>query len=152
MIRKYAVELDEKRLPVMVEEEAQEYLIKQLNAPDKIAGMLNTCFKLDRKAEEHVYMIALDTKCNPLGIFEMGHGTVNKCVLNTREIFMRALLCGAVNIVIAHNHPSLDTRPSKEDDKLAARIKRAGKLMGIELLDFIIIGYGVYSYSEKKVL
>ena len=51
-----------------------------------------------------------------------------------------------------HFHPSSDIYPSKEDNKVAERVKRAGELMGIELLDFIIVGNGVYSYSENKVL
>ena len=152
MVKKYGIELDRFRHPVMVEEALYEALGKTLDSPVKIAEFLNESVRLNRKAEEYVYMLAFDTKCNLLGMFEVGHGTANKCILNTREIFMRALLCGAVNIVIAHNHPSSDIYPSKEDNKVAERDKRAGELMGIELLDFIIVGNGVYSYSENKVL
>ncbi|RGG64358.1 hypothetical protein DWW96_09620 [Eubacterium sp. AF17-7] len=94
-------------------------------------------------------MLAFDAKCNPLGVFELGHGSVNACILNPREIFQRALICGAVNIVIAHNHPSHDSTPSKEDDEVALKISRAGKLMGIKLVDFIIIGNGYFSYNEQ---
>ena len=152
MVKKYGIELDRFRHPVMVEEALYEASGKTLDSPVKIAEFLNESVRLNRKAEEYVYMLAFDTKCNLLGMFEVGHGTANKCILNTREIFMRALLCGAVNIVIAHNHPSSDIYPSKEDNKVAERVKRAGELMGIELLDFIIVGNGVYSYSENKVL
>lgn len=68
----------------------------------------------------------------------------------SREIFQRALICGAVNIVIAHNHPSHDTTPSKDDDVAASKISEAGKLMKIQLVDFIIIGNGYFSYAEEK--
>ena len=48
--------------------------------------------KILKKAEEYVYMLAFDAKCNPLGVFELGHGSVNACILNPREIFQRALI------------------------------------------------------------
>ena len=105
MLRKYEMELDELKHPLMVEESSYECPDERLNSPEKIVKLLNECFRLDKKAEEYVYMLAFDAKCNPLGVFELGHGSVNACILNPREIFQRALICGAVNIVIAHNHP-----------------------------------------------
>ena len=149
MLRKYEMELDELKHPLMVEESSYECPDERLNSPEKIVRILNKSFRLDKKAEEYVYMLAFDAKCNPLGVFELGHGSVNACILNPREIFQRALICGAVNIVIAHNHPSHDSTPSKEDDEVALNISRAGKLMGIKLVDFIIIGNGYFSYNEQ---
>ena len=149
MLRKYEMELDELKHPLMVEESSYECPDERLNSPEKIVRILNKSFRLDKKAEEYVYMLAFDAKCNPLGVFELGHGSVNACILNPREIFQRALICGAVNIVIAHNHPSHDSTPSKEDDEVALKISRAGKLMGIKLVDFIIIGNGYFSYNEQ---
>ena len=150
MLRKYEMELDELKHPLMVEESSYECPDERLNSPEKIVKLLNECFRLDKKAEEYVYMLAFDAKCNPLGVFELGHGSVNACILNPREIFQRALICGAVNIVIAHNHPSHDTTPSKDDDIAASKISEAGKLMKIQLVDFIIIGNGYFSYAEEK--
>ena len=150
MLRKYEMELDELKHPLMVEESSYECPDERLNSPEKIVKLLNECFRLDKKAEEYVYMLAFDAKCNPLGVFELGHGSVNACILNPREIFQRALICGAVNIVIAHNHPSHDTTPSKDDNVAASKISEAGKLMKIQLVDFIIIGNGYFSYAEEK--
>ena len=150
MLRKYEMELDELKHPLMVEESSYECPDERLNSPEKIVRLLNECFRLDKKAEEYVYMLAFDAKCNPLGVFELGHGSVNACILNPREIFQRALICGAVNIVIAHNHPSHDTTPSKDDDVAASKISEAGKLMKIQLVDFIIIGNGYFSYAERE--
>ena len=150
MIRKYEMELDELKHPLMVEESSYECPAERLNSPEKTVRLLNKCFKLDKKAEEYVYMLVFDAKCNPLGVFELGHGSVNACILNPREIFQRALICGAVNIVIAHNHPSHDITPSKDDDVAASKISEAGKLMKIQLVDFIIIGNGYFSYAEEK--
>lgn len=82
MLRKYEMELDELKHPLMVEESSYECPDERLNSPEKIVRLLNECFRLDKKAEEYVYMLAFDAKCNPLGVFELGHGSVNACILN----------------------------------------------------------------------
>ncbi len=69
-----------------------------------------------------------------------------------REVFIRALLCGAVFIVVAHNHPSLNVVPSNEDVQVAKRFKEAGKLLGVKLGDFLIIGNGYYSFADVGIL
>ena len=56
---------------------AINYSAESLNSPESIADMLNTVIRLNKQAEEHVYMIALNTKGKPLGVFEISHGTVN---------------------------------------------------------------------------
>ena len=108
-------------------------------------------FRLNKQSEEYVYMIALNTKCRPLGIFEVSHGAVNSSICNPREIFIKALLCGASGIILAHNHPSGDPTPSKEDERVYKRIKDAGNIIGIELLDNIIVGNGYFSFRENNM-
>ncbi|MCR5420993.1 MAG: DNA repair protein RadC [Lachnospiraceae bacterium] len=71
-------------------------------------------------------------------------GTVNKAYISPREIFIKALEYGAVSIILLHNHPSGDPTPSKEDILITGKIKEAGKLIDITLLDHIIIGDGRY--------
>lgn len=109
-------------------------------------------YGLNQLAEEYLYMIALSTKNKPLGIFEVSHGTVNASLVNPREIFIRLLLSGASNFILAHNHPSGSCTPSNEDCKLTDRINDCARLMGIPLLDHIIIGDGYLSYKEKGLL
>ena len=75
MLKKYEMELDELKHPLMVEEGSYECPDERLNSPEKIVRLLNECFRLDKKAEEYVYMLAFDAKCNPLGVFELGHGS-----------------------------------------------------------------------------
>lgn len=65
---------------------------------------------------------------------------------------MKALLCGAVSIIVVHNHPSGDAAPSKEDINVTKRIKKAGEVIGIGLLDHIIIGDGYYSFLENDLI
>ncbi len=69
----------------------------------------------------------------------------------TRDIFIKALLCGATGIILAHNHPSGDVVPSKEDMTLYDKVKEAGKIMDISILDNIIVGDGYFSFAEAGI-
>jgi len=83
----------------------------------------------------------------------MFKGTVNASVVSPREIFLEALSARAVQIILLHNHPSGDARPSKEDLNVTRRIEKAGGLLGISLTDHIIIGEHTYvSFREKNYL
>ena len=144
-------ELDENKHNVLVKENSCNYPVNVLNNPQAAAEMLNDVFRLNKQAEEHLYMIALNTKGKPLGVFEISHGTVNSALCNPREIFIRSLLCGASGIILAHNHPSGDITPSKEDMTMHRRTKEAGQLIGIELLDSIIVGDGYYSFKMNGI-
>ncbi|MDO4261491.1 MAG: DNA repair protein RadC [Eubacteriales bacterium] len=80
-------------------------------------------------------------------------GTVNASVVSPREIFLEALGARAVQIILVHNHPSGDARPSREDLEVTRRVAEAGELLGITLSDHIIIGERSYvSFREKNYL
>lgn len=147
-ITTYRMELNSEQHNVLVKENSCNYPIESLDSPQKTVNMLNDVFRLNKQAEEYVYMIALNVKGRSLGVFEISHGTVNQSICNPRDIFIKALLCGAVGIILAHNHPSGDTTPSKEDIEIYKRIKEAGEIIGIELLDNIVIGNGYISFRE----
>lgn len=150
-INKYTTHKGEENLPCLVKEFSCNYTTeKNLNTPQKIVNMLNDVFKLNKQTEENLYMLCLDAKCNLQGIFEVSRGTVNTSVASPREIYMKALLCGATHIVITHNHPSGDTTPSLEDVNVTRRIKEVGQLLNLKLLDHIIIGDDYYSFKENE--
>lgn len=108
---------------------------------------------MDRMAEEYCYLIALNSSFKTLGIFLISKGTVNVSLIAPREVFIRALLAGAVQIILCHNHPSGDTPPSRQDAELTKRIKETGELVGIPLADHIIIGGNTYfSFKEHGML
>lgn len=150
-ITTYRAELNEHKHNVLVKENSCNYPINSLKSPQAITEMLNTVFRLNKQAEEYVYMIALNTKCNPLGVFEISHGAVSQSICNPREIYIKALLCGASGIILAHNHPSGDTTPSKNDMEAYQRIKEAGKIIGVDLFDNLIIGNGYFSFMENEI-
>lgn len=114
-ITEYTAELNQEHHNMLVRKNSYDYPTDCVSNPEEVAEMLNTLFRLNKKAEEYVYMIAVDTKSKVLGIFEISHGTVNAVMANPREIFIRALLCGASAIILAHNHPSGDMVPSADD-------------------------------------
>ena len=86
----------------------------------------------------------LDTKCKLIKDKLISSGTINQSLVSPREIFIEALNCNCVNIVLVHNHPSGDPTPSQEDIRSTSRVEKAGKIIGIRLLDHIIIGDNNY--------
>lgn len=150
----YNTLLNENKHNILVKEKDIDYEEDTtLCSPEIIYNFMVDVFQLDRKAEEYFYMIALDTKCHPLGIFEISHGMVNATLVSPREIYIRGLLCGAVYTIFVHNHPSSNTQPSMEDLKVTRRLKEAGDLVGIKIMDHIIVGESnFYSFKEKGVL
>lgn len=134
---------------VLVKESSVDYSAELLNSPESTVKMLNQLTSLDSRGEENCYIIALNAKNRPLGIFFLSKGTVNLSIVGPRETFLRALLIGATHIILFHNHPSSICAPSKDDITVTKRIKEAGELIGIPLTDHIIVGKGdYYSFME----
>lgn len=142
-------------LPCLVKEKGINYNSPnlKLDRPDIMTKMLRDVFDLDKQTEEHLYMICLSNAGTCLGVFEISHGTVNASLITPREVFIKAVLCGAVMIVLAHNHPSGDICPSTDDITVTQRIYDCGKLMNIELADHIIVGEdNYYSLKENNII
>lgn len=150
-VTSYSVELKGK-LSVLVKENAVNYDDVQLNNAYSIAEMMNSVYRLKQKAEEYVYILALDTKCNLVGVFLLTKGTADRSLVGPREIFVRLFLCGANCFVMVHNHPSGDSTPSIEDINMTKKLKECSMLIGINFLDHIIVGDTYCSLSEKGIL
>ncbi len=99
---------------------------------------------------EQIMLVMIDSKSKIIKEEIISTGTVNASILAPREVFIKALSAGAVNIILLHNHPSGDPTPSAEDVKTTNRIKEAGTLIGIKLMDHIIIGDNKY-ISLKEI-
>lgn len=89
---------------------------------------------------EQILIVFIDSKSKVLKDMVISTGTVNTSIVAPREIFLNALKYGATSIIMLHNHPSGNPSPSKEDINTTKRIKEAGNLIGIKLMDHIIIG------------
>ena len=109
--------------------------------------------ELRHQKQETMKLLMLNTKTKLIGEKDISKGTVNYSAISPRELFIEALECGAVYIILLHNHPSGDPTPSQSDIDLTKRIKEAGNIIGIELLDHIIIGNNCYiSMAEGQLL
>lgn len=119
-----------------------------LTTPEAVANYYMQ--ELRHLSREVVYLIMMDAKSRILKDMIISTGTVSSTLLSPREIFLNALKYEAVNIILLHNHPSGDPTPSREDINTTSRMKEAGNLMGIRLMDHIIIGDNRYiSLAER---
>lgn len=149
-LQKYDLRLSKERnRSVLVKECCFNHHGNALNNPEKIVTALNAVEDMEYLPEEHMYMLAFNSQLDVSGFFHISHGTVNMSVASPREIFLRSVLCNATGIVLVHNHPSGNPAPSQEDRLTTQRIRQAGKLMEIQLIDHIIIGAGCY-YSFRE--
>ena len=138
-IPKYRVEL--------VREGSQVSEYKSVCSPGDAASVIEAYLRgVDR---EHFIVLLLNTKNRLIGINTVSVGSLDLCIAHPREVFKPAILANAAGIIIAHNHPSGDTTPSRDDVELSKRIKDAGEILGIPLLDSIIVGDGPF-YSLKE--
>ena len=113
--------------------------------------MLCTVFHADRLAEEHLWVIALDGKLNIKEVFEIAHSTSTYTVCNPKGMFTRLLLTGATSFAIAHNHPSGETTPSREDYGMTENCKQIGRILEIEMVDHIIIAGNKYLSLREEM-
>lgn len=103
--------------------------------------------------QEHLKLLILNTKNILIKDVDISKGTVNASLATPRELFIEALRYRGSAIILLHNHPSGDASPSPEDCLFTRRVKEAGNLMGIPLLDHIIIGDTSYvSLKERGIL
>lgn len=105
---------------------------------------------LDR---EHFVVVGLDAKHAVIGINTVSIGSVTLSIVHPREVFKPAILMNASAVLLAHNHPSGDPTPSREDRALTRRLKDAGELVGITVLDHVVLGDGrYYSFADHQEL
>ena len=122
------------------------------NDPETIAEYFME--DLRHKSVEELRALLLDSKNRLIHEQLISVGTVNMAPSSPREIYIHALSRGAVNIILIHNHPSGDPSPSVDDLSSTRRVKEAGELIGVSLLDHVIIGDNRYvslrEYTEKS--
>jgi DNA repair protein RadC len=102
---------------------------------------------------ERFGVVLLDAKNRLIRTRILSIGTVEESHGHPREIYREAAIASAAKVVVFHNHPSGDPKPSVDDVLLTRRLKEAGKIMGIELSDHIVLGDGQwFSFRDAKVL
>ena len=122
-------------------------VLPQLSKPSDAAALLMN--RLEREPVEVCHLLLLNTKHYVIATHELSRGTLDSCSVHPRELFKVAILGNAAAVVVAHNHPSGDPTPSADDVALCHRLRAAAEVIGVDILDFLIIGDGRY-YSFKE--
>jgi DNA repair protein RadC len=102
--------------------------------------------------QEHLRVVLLNTRNQVLCVREVYRGNVGSAVVRIAEVFREAVRDGCPSLVVAHNHPSGDPSPSAEDIALTRQVVEAGKLLGIDVLDHLVIArQGYVSLKERRL-
>jgi DNA repair protein RadC len=133
------------RLSLVREQADRPYAVR--SAGD-VVGMLRAFLGDDPR--ERFAVVYLDTRHRPIAVHDAHVGTCDSSPVHPREVFGPAVMLAATAVVVAHNHPSGDPTPSAEDRAATQRLRAAGELLGIELLDHLVIGdERVYSFASE---
>jgi len=142
---KAALELG-KRLVVSLRPEGVTF-----TSPVEVAGYLKEEMRYYKK--EHFRIILLNTKNQLISVEDISVGSLSTTIVHPREIFHYPVKKSAAAIILAHNHPSGDPTPSREDLEITERLVEAGELLGITVLDHVIIGEGRHiSFKEEGLI
>lgn len=122
----------------------------QVRTPGDLANPL--ILEMAGLEQENLKVIMLDNKNRVLRMQTVYVGTINSSQVRIAEIYREAIRQNAVSIIVAHNHPSGDPTPSGEDVTVTGEMIEAGKLLGIDLLDHLVIGHQRYvSLRERRL-
>jgi DNA repair protein RadC len=129
--------------------QAPSYKSKELSDPEKVYRLIKS--KLKDYYKEHFYIIALNSR--NYSIAEVSVGSLNSSIVHPREVFEEAIKSKAASVIFVHNHPSGDPEPSEDDIDLTKRLSEAGRILGIEVADHIIVTKNKYfSFREKGIV
>lgn len=126
-----------------------------INEPEKVARFLTRIWdKDDIKTIESFYILCLNQSSQITAYAKISDGGLSSCMVDERILFTNALLSGATAIIVAHNHPSKNLKPSIADIKITKRIKEGCKILGFHLIDHIILcptGH-FFSFQEENLI
>ena len=107
--------------------------------------------KLKNEKQEHIYVLILNLQNHIIKEELISKGVLDSAIIHPREVFKPAIKHSASKIILAHNHPSGNPKPSKEDLEITKKLIEAGKLIDIKILDHVIIGNGEWwSWLEDE--
>ena len=135
-----------KRIPnlkiQLVRDGSSLYNTNAISCPEDAAEIASKFFE-DMSSDREVFSVMLlDVKNRVIGINVVSIGSLSASVVHPREVFKAAILANAASIILTHNHPSGESKPSREDISITARLVQVGRMMDIPVLDHIIIGDG----------
>ncbi len=120
----------------------------QIRSPEDVYQLMHIQLLGERR--EHFLAVMLDTKNRVVRTETISIGTLDSSLVHPREVYRMVIREGAACWIAVHNHPSGDPTPSPEDIAITRRLKEAGELLGVELLDHLIIGDGNYTSLRER--
>ena len=133
-----------------LEADASEKPKPVLKSPEDVAAEVRS--QLKGKKKEHFLVLCLDTRNRLINRKLVSMGSLDTSIVHPREVFKEAVSSCAASVIFAHNHPSGDPEPSKEDVELTKRLSKAGEIIGIDVLDHIIVcDKGYVSLKAKNL-
>lgn len=148
-MKQFQLMLNEERLPYLQEigeKICEDIIVTEPYHLYEIAQHM----QMSDLAEEQIVLVTLTSSGKPTGCSVISKGTRNASMINQQGIFTRLLLLGASQFAVMHNHPSGETRISEDDIKCCELLKQISKIIGIDFVDFVVIGKNKYlSYREQ---
>lgn len=141
-------ELSKRLLKENIELEKERVRKSAITKPDEIVKYIKA--EIEDFSKEHFFVVSFDVRNRILGIDKTSKGTLSASLVHPRETFESAIRRHAAQIIVAHNHPSGDSEPSEDDIRITKRLYEAGKIMGIELIDHVIITKDSYCSLKDK--
>ncbi|MEA3475814.1 MAG: DNA repair protein RadC [Candidatus Cloacimonadota bacterium] len=124
---------------------------EKIEGPKDIFNLLKR--EIGNKKKESFYILSLTTRNNLISVDKVSTGTLSASLAHPREVFLPAIKNSASSVIIVHNHPSGDTQPSEDDLEITKRLIEAGKILGIDVVDHVIVSKdSFYSFKEKNLL
>lgn len=125
--------------------------IKITNSKDSYELLLSCWSQKTIELQEEFKVLLLNRNNQVLGIYPLSKGGVSGTVVDAKLVFSVALKCNASSIIIAHNHPSGNLKPSEADTRLTQKLKEAGNYLDVKVLDHIILSReGYYSFADES--
>lgn len=122
----------------------------KFDAPETVADYYME--EMRHQEKEKILLLLLDNRLQLIEEYMISLGTVNASLLSTRDVFVKALTCRASSFMLLDNHPSGDPAPSRNDIQITQKMKEAGELMDMPLIDHIILGNGTFISLKKEEL
>ena len=119
-----------------------------INCPEDVVNLLSA--EMSTLEQEHLRVLLLNTRNEVTGVEEIYIGNVNSSVVRPAEVFRPGIRANATSLIVVHNHPSGDPTPSSADVSITRDLVEAGKLLGMELLDHLVIGSSNRYISMKE--
>ena len=142
--------------------EIKDYPTDAITTPENIASIIQAILKREATIDqdkEHFWTIGLDTANRIKYIELVTLGILNSTLIHPREVFRLAVMQGVATIILVHNHPSGNLKPSEGDQTITQNLIEAGKILAIKVMDHILIGKdwkpgynNYYSWKEEETI